>query len=47
MASGTSRSWLLAAAYPLFFFLPASRKKFTARVHWLGWSACLIARRPL
>ena len=47
VASGISRSWLLAAAYPLFFFLPASRQKFTARVHWLGWSACLIARRPL
>jgi len=45
VASGVSRSWLLAAAYPLFFFLPASRQKFTARVHWLGWSACLIARR--
>jgi len=46
-ASGTSRSWLLAAAYPLFFFLPASRKKLIARVHWLGWSAYLIAhRRP-
>lgn len=47
VASGTSRNWLLAAAYPLFFFLPASRKKFIARVHWLGWSAYLIARRPL
>ena len=45
--SGISRSWLIAAAHPLFVFLPASRKKFTARVHWLGWSACLIARRPL
>lgn len=45
--SGVSRSWLLAAAYPLFVFLPASRQKFTARAHWLGWSAYLIARRPL
>jgi SAM-dependent methyltransferase len=45
VASGTSRSWLLAAAYPLFFFLPANRKKLIARVHWLGWSAYLIARR--
>jgi SAM-dependent methyltransferase len=44
-ASGISRSWLLAAAYPLFAFLPASRQKFTAYVHWLGWSAYLIARR--
>ena len=46
-ASGISRSWLLAAAYPLFVFLPASHQKFTARLHWLGWSAYLIARRPL
>jgi SAM-dependent methyltransferase len=46
LGSGVSRSWVLAAAYPLFFFLPACRKKFIARVHWLGWSAYLIARRP-
>ena len=45
--SGVSRSWLIAAAYPLSVFLPASRQKFTARAHWLGWSAYLIARRPL
>jgi len=46
-ASGTSRNWLFAAAWPMFLFLPGSRKKFTARAHWLGWSAYLIARRPL
>ena len=40
-----SRNWLFAAMHPIFLVLPASRKKFTARVHWLGWSACLIARR--
>jgi hypothetical protein len=45
MDSGTSRNWLFAAAHPLFWFLPPSRKKFTARVHWLGWSAYLVARR--
>jgi len=44
--SGTARNWLFAAAYPLLCLGPASRRKFTARVHWLGWSACLIARRP-
>jgi SAM-dependent methyltransferase len=44
--SGTSRNWLFAALWPLFAALPASRKKFTARVHWLGWSAYLEARRP-
>ncbi len=45
LASGTSRNWLFAAAYPFFFLLPSSRKKYTARVHWLGWSAFLIAAR--
>jgi SAM-dependent methyltransferase len=45
-SSGTSRNWLFAAAHPLFAFLPPSRKKYTAHVHWLGWSACLIASRP-
>jgi ubiquinone/menaquinone biosynthesis C-methylase UbiE len=47
VASGISRNWLFAAAYPLFVFLPPSRQRFTTRVHWLGWSAYLIARRPL
>jgi len=44
---GISRNWLFAAAWPLFACLPASRQKFTARVHWLGWSACLTARSPV
>jgi len=43
---GISRNWLFASAYPLFACLPPSRKKFTARVHWLGWSAYLVARKP-
>ena len=46
-ATGTSRNWLFAAAHPVFFLLPASRKSFTARVHWLGWSAYLVAQRPM
>ena len=46
VASGTSRNWVFASSYPLFVFLPPSRQKFTARVHWLGWSAYLVARRP-
>jgi len=44
-ATGTSRNWLFAAAYPLLRFFPPSRQRFTAQVHWLGWSAYLIARR--
>lgn len=43
---GISRNWLLAFAHPVFTVLPDSRKKFTARVHWLGWSAYLVARKP-
>ena len=46
-ATGTSRNWLFAASHLFFVFRPPSRKKFTARVHWLGWSAYLIARRPV
>ncbi len=45
--TGTSRNWLFAAAHPLFAWLPPSRKKFTAHIHWLGWSACMIASRPV
>ena len=45
VSTGISRNWLFAALYPLFFFLPASRRKFTSRIHWLGWSAYLIAAR--
>lgn len=44
--TGRSRNWLFAAAYPAFMFLPPSRKKYTARVHWLGWSVYLTAQKP-
>jgi ubiquinone/menaquinone biosynthesis C-methylase UbiE len=43
--SGISRNWLFAALYPALCFLPPSRKKFTSYIHWLGWSAYLIARK--
>lgn len=46
VASGISRNWLFAAAHLCYWFLPPSRRKYTARVHWLGWSSFLIARRP-
>lgn len=46
VAKGISRNWLFAAAYPLLMLAPASRKKYTSRVHWLGWSAYVIALRP-
>jgi SAM-dependent methyltransferase len=43
--AGTSRNWIFAGSHLLYQFLPPSRKKYTARVHWLGWSACVAARR--
>jgi SAM-dependent methyltransferase len=43
--SGTSRNWLFAASWLLFCLLPPSRQKFTARIHWIGWSAYLIASK--
>jgi SAM-dependent methyltransferase len=46
VSSGISRNWLFAASHLWYQFLPPSRRKFTARVHWLGWSSYLIARRP-
>jgi SAM-dependent methyltransferase len=35
-AIGISRNWLFAVSWPVFAFLPTSRRKFTARLHWLG-----------
>ena len=43
MSEGISRNWLFAASHLVYQFLPASRQKFTAQVHWVGWSACLAA----
>lgn len=45
-AEGISRNWLFAISHFLYAWLPPSRKKFTAQIHWLGWSAYLAARRP-
>jgi SAM-dependent methyltransferase len=45
IASGISRNWLFVAAYPLLLFAGPSRKKFTAQVHWFGWSAYLVVRK--
>jgi 2-polyprenyl-3-methyl-5-hydroxy-6-metoxy-1,4-benzoquinol methylase len=42
---GVSRNWLFAFAYPAYFFQRPSRKKFTAYVHWLGWSFYLMTCR--
>jgi len=44
--TGISRNWLFAAAWPIYRFMPTSRQKFTSMVHWIGWSAFVIARKP-
>jgi SAM-dependent methyltransferase len=42
---GISRNLLFAASWPVLMFFPSSRKRFTAKVHWGGWSAFLIAEK--
>jgi hypothetical protein len=46
ISSGTSRNWIFALSHPFFLFAPPSRQKYTARLHWLGWSSYLIVERP-
>jgi SAM-dependent methyltransferase len=43
--TGRSRNWLFVAAYPVLSLLPVTRKRYVAKLHWLGWSAYLIAQK--
>ena len=45
MSVGTSRNLFFAALWPVFRFLPFSRKKMTSRIHWLGWSYFVILEK--
>lgn len=45
--TGRSRNWLFAAGYPLLSLLPMTRKRYVAKLHWLGWSVYLVAEKPL
>jgi SAM-dependent methyltransferase len=45
-ASGISRNWLFAGSHLWYAWQPGSRKKYTAYLHWIGWSAYLIVARP-
>lgn len=45
--AGRSRNWIFAASYPFFALLPARRARYVAKLHWLGWSAYVIAQKPL
>ncbi len=43
-ASGASRNWLFAAAFPaLMLFRPRTRGRYIAQIHWTGWSAFATA----
>ena len=44
--SGKSRNWIFAVSYPFFALLPPRRQRYVAKLHWLGWSVYLIARKP-
>ncbi len=45
ISTGISRNWFFAASYLFLWLTPPSRKKYTAKLHCLGWSAFLIAER--
>ncbi len=45
--TGRSRNWIFAASYPFFLLLPRRRNRYVAKLHWLGWSAYLIAQKRL
>ncbi|MGH7602778.1 MAG: class I SAM-dependent methyltransferase [Gemmatimonadaceae bacterium] len=44
---GRSRNWLFVGAYPFLSLLPLTRKRLVAKLHWLGWSAYVIAEKPV
>lgn len=46
-STGTSRNWLFVAAYPFLSLFPPTRKRYVAKIHWVGWSVYLIAQKPL
>jgi SAM-dependent methyltransferase len=46
LKSGISRNWLFTAAHLIYVFRPPSRQRYTSFIHWHGWSAYLIAKRP-
>lgn len=44
-STGRSRNLLFAAAYPFLSIAPPTRRRYVAKLHWLGWSAYLIAQK--
>ena len=43
--TGRSRNWLFAAVYPLLSIRPTTFQRNVAKLHWIGWSVYLIARK--
>lgn len=43
--AGKSRNLLFALSYLIYWFLPASRKKMIAYIHYYRWSAYLICKK--
>jgi SAM-dependent methyltransferase len=47
VSSGASRNLLFASSFPLLFLLrPRSRARYVAQIHFVGWSAFIVGRRP-
>ena len=46
VSSGASRNLLFASFFPFLFLLrPRSRVRYVAQIHFVGWSAFIVARR--
>ena len=46
--SGVSRNLVIAASFPFLFLLrPRTRARYIAQIHWVGWSAYIIASKRL
>lgn len=44
--AGKSRNWLFVLAYPIFSLLrPNTRKRYVAKLHWMGWSHYIIVSK--
>src|SRR5688500_1032990 len=44
--SGASRNLLIAASFPFLFLLrPRTRSRYVAQIHFVGWSAYIVAVR--
>ena len=46
--TGASRNLLFASAFPVLRIVkPHSRARYVAQLHWTGWSAFIIAQKPM